>query len=64
MTMISGMLTYARLIQRINKLTVYAGRDFGELFDLKNDPDERNNLWSSPRYGEIKLTLIKKLADE
>jgi len=28
------------------KITVYYGRDYGEIFDLQNDPDELSNLWS------------------
>lgn len=28
------------------KITVYYNRDYGELFDLHNDPSEINNLWS------------------
>ena len=27
------------------KLTVYYNRDYGELFDLQEDPHEVNNLW-------------------
>ena len=28
------------------KLTVYYNRDYGEIFDRNNDPDENNNLWA------------------
>lgn len=28
------------------KLTLYYNRDYGEIFDLQNDPDELENLWS------------------
>ncbi len=28
------------------KMTMYYGRDYGDIFDLQNDPDELNNLWS------------------
>ena len=28
------------------KITLYFNRDYGEIYDLRNDPDELNNLWS------------------
>lgn len=34
---------------------------YGELFDLKNDPNELNNLWNSPEYSALKNTLILEL---
>jgi len=32
-----------------------------ELYDLKNDPEERNNLWDSPTAGKIRAELIHQL---
>lgn len=46
------------------RLTLYAGDDWGELFDLKNDPLETRNLWSEPEYQSLKLELIEKLAEQ
>jgi uncharacterized sulfatase len=43
------------------KLTVYYGRDYGELFDLKEDPGEINNLWHDPAYAELKAQLVWQL---
>ena len=43
------------------KITVYYGREFGELFDLEADPGEVNNLWSDPAAGDLKAQLIEKL---
>ena len=42
------------------KLSVYhsIGNDVGELYDMKNDPNEHNNLWDSPEHQEIKARLI------
>jgi len=34
--------------------TYYAGRRFGELYDLSKDPHEFINLWDVEEYGEIK----------
>ena len=43
------------------KLTVYYNRDYGELFDLKADANELNNLWNSPEHTELKADLVMKL---
>lgn len=40
------------------KLNVYHGTQFGQLFDMKEDPKEQNNLWDDPAYQEIKLKLL------
>lgn len=42
------------------KITVYFGREFGELFDLEKDPGEHNNLWGDPNYQEVKGSLLLK----
>lgn len=43
------------------KLVCYPGREFGELYDLENDPDEFVNLWQSPEHLERKMALLEKL---
>lgn len=43
------------------KITVYYNREYGELFDLQEDPGEINNLWNDPASAELKVELIKKL---
>lgn len=35
------------------KLTLYRGHDWGELFDLKDDPDELHNLFHRPEHAEL-----------
>jgi len=45
------------------KLIVYHGYEFGELFDLKNDPCELDNLWNNDDYAAIKNRLIKDAFD-
>ena len=42
------------------KLTVYMNKDYGELFDLKDDPDETRNLWSEADSQELKKDLLLK----
>ena len=41
--------------------TYYAGRRFGELYDLSKDPHEFINLWDVEEYGEIKERLKTEL---
>ena len=43
------------------KLTVYYNRDYGELFDLQEDPGEINNLWNSTEHTALKTDLVMKL---
>ncbi len=43
------------------KITVYYQRDYGEIFDLKGDPGELNNLWTDPAHQGLKAELIRKL---
>ena len=43
------------------KLTVYYGRDYGELFDLKQDPGEIHNLWDDPAHAGLKARLVMAL---
>lgn len=42
------------------KLTVYYNHDYGELFDLDNDPAELNNLWDAPEAASLKQALLLK----
>ncbi|MEK6645858.1 MAG: sulfatase-like hydrolase/transferase [Candidatus Firestonebacteria bacterium] len=43
------------------KITVYYNRSYGELFDLKKDPQEINNLWNKKEFAKLKADLIMKL---
>ena len=49
------------LVTDCHKLTVYLDRDYGELFDLKADPAERENLWNSPEAADLRADLIRRL---
>ncbi|OGV40053.1 MAG: sulfatase [Lentisphaerae bacterium GWF2_45_14] len=42
------------------KITVYYKRDYGEIFDLLEDPGELNNLWDAPEYSGLKSELLLK----
>ncbi len=43
------------------KLTVYYGHDYGEMFDLEDDPGEIRNLWDCEEYQSLKQKLLLKL---
>lgn len=43
------------------KLTVYYRQPYGELFDLKEDPQEQRNRWDDPDYAARKAALMREL---
>ena len=50
------------LITEHFRLTVYAGVEWGELYDLAEDPDESNNLWDNPQCRDRRYELTERLA--
>jgi arylsulfatase A-like enzyme len=56
--------SYATMIRDDRyKLIVYHGHDIGECFDLRNDPDEFDNLWDDPAIMPVKLSLMQRSFD-
>lgn len=51
------------LVNERYKLTVYFQQEYGELFDLQEDPGEFNNLWEDPSSQELKNRLVRELLD-
>ncbi|MBN1837085.1 MAG: sulfatase-like hydrolase/transferase [Spirochaetales bacterium] len=45
------------------RMTYYAGRSFGELYDLNQDPHEFVNLWDDPEHRSVKEELKTALLD-
>jgi len=43
------------------KLTVYFRCEYGDLFDLQNDPEELHNLWNDPASQTLKAELTRKM---
>ena len=39
-------------------------KSYGELYDLKNDPWEKENLWDCKELTELKCELQKRLLDK
>ncbi|MBM4263484.1 MAG: sulfatase [Deltaproteobacteria bacterium] len=50
------------LITREQRLTLYEGADWGELYDFTTDPLEMDNLWDSPTTQALRSTLTEQLA--
>lgn len=46
------------------RLSVYAGADWGELYDLDSDPDEIRNLFFDAAHSAIRSELMWRLAKE
>ncbi|MBM3947280.1 MAG: DUF4976 domain-containing protein, partial [SAR202 cluster bacterium] len=46
------------------KLTYYAGQSWGELYDLRQDPDEFVNLYSRTEYAAVRDRLCLRLLEE
>ena len=44
------------------RLTIYRDQDWGELYDLKADPNETNNLWDSADHQDKRAHLTNRLA--
>ncbi len=42
------------------KLTIYRDQEYGELFDLTADPEERDNLWERPEHADLRSEMLRK----
>ena len=43
------------------RYTVYAGHDWGELYDLRSDTIETRNLWDAPAYQAVRAQMSERL---
>ena len=48
---------------KTRRMTVFAGEDWGELYDLESDPQETRNLWEDPAYASDRAVLSLQLID-
>jgi arylsulfatase A-like enzyme len=46
------------------KLVIYLGEEFGELYNLENDPGEKNNLYNRSEYSGVKNKLLVELLND
>lgn len=44
------------------RLTLYHGAEWGEIYDLDNDPFELRNLWDSQNYQRVKCELLELMS--
>ena len=49
------------LVTGTHRLSIYKGLEFGELYDLRNDPDETRNLWNEPEAASIRADMMFRL---
>ncbi len=52
------------LVTDSHRLSLYQGEEWGELYDLKADPIEMQNLWTEPASQDVKFALIEQLAQQ
>lgn len=55
---------YRCFISQNWKLVEYQGANFGELYDLKNDPKEKKNLWFELDFLPVKYELLRDMLEE
>ena len=46
------------------KLLHYGTTDYGELYNVKDDPEDLNNLWDDPAHAAIRSQLVERLLIE
>lgn len=60
-----ALLTGTRFMTMIRdgtmKLVHFVDSDFGQLYDLNNDPDEQINLWYVAEYVEIRAWMVNEI---
>jgi arylsulfatase len=52
------------LVTDRHRLTLYADTDWGELYDLTDDPLELDNLWAQPPAASLRADLTERLLRE
>lgn len=50
------------LVTAGHKLVVYRHEEAGELYDLRRDPDQYENLWARPAHRELREKMYMRLA--
>ena len=57
----SGQVRIRTLVTGRHRLSVFHGADWGELYDLREDPREIRNLWEDPAYRDVRQGLLWQL---
>lgn len=50
------------LVTERYRMSLYHGDDWGEIYDLQDDPSEISNLWDDPAHQDTKAELMETLA--
>ncbi|MYN13472.1 sulfatase-like hydrolase/transferase [Pusillimonas sp. TS35] len=50
------------LVNAEYRVSVYEGCEWGELYDLRADPMELENLWRSPGHAQVRQSMLHALA--
>lgn len=58
-----GRLRMRTLVTDEARITAYQGSTEGELFDLREDPDELHNLWHEPSATELRTRMTGELLE-
>jgi len=62
-----GILTGCQFMTMVRdahyKLVHFLDEPHGQLFDLREDPDERNNLWNHPAAAAQQTRLLAELRE-
>ncbi len=56
-----GQVRVRTLVDDRWRFTVYHNADWGELYDLDNDPDECHNLWDEAEFAGVRADLTWRL---
>jgi len=57
----AGRVRMRSLLTARHRLSVYDGVDWGELYDLHEDPDETANLWNDAGAAGLRAELMERL---
>ncbi len=61
---LEGHIKLRTLVDGRFRMSLYCGQDWGELYDLHDDPEEQINRWDDPSYTGIRGHLTELLAEE
>ncbi len=56
-----GAMKVKMLVTEDWKLLHYGSAPYGELYNVRNDPEDLQNLWDVPAYAEVRQQLTERL---
>lgn len=56
------VVSVTSLVDQRWRLSIWQGCEWGELYDVENDPGEIVNLWDDPNYSDVLRQLLHRLA--